>query len=82
MQGGVGIWRVILDYYPAWKDAEFAGHHGCVLEFLVDRDKKELIEFLLQEGLDTDRAGDPVLELARRRGAGKEVLDLIRKYGG
>ena len=35
---------------------------------------------LLKEGADTDRAGDPVLELARVRGAGREMLELVEKY--
>lgn len=82
MEGGVGIWEIILEHNPRWKDHEFSRHQGCVLEWTVEFKKKELIEFLLKEGADTDRAGDPVLELARVRGAGGEMLELIKKYSG
>ena len=40
----------------------------------------ELLELLLKEGADTDTEGDPVLRLARLRGAGSEMLELIKKY--
>lgn len=82
MDGGVGIWKIIVDHDPRWKDHEFSGHQGCVLEFAVDLGKKELLEFLLREGADTIRAGDPVLKLARMRGAASEMLELIKKYSG
>lgn len=39
-----------------------------------------LLKTLLREGADTMRAGDPVLELARVRGAGRDMLELIMKY--
>ena len=76
----MGIWEIILEHDPRWKDHEFSGHKGCVLEFAVEFRKKEVLEFLLSEGADTDREGDPVLELARTRGAGNEMLELIKKY--
>ena len=82
IDGGVGIWEIILEHDPRWKDHEFSGHKGYVLEFAVKFGKKEVLEFLLREGADTDRAGDPVLELARMRGAGSEILELIKKYSG
>ena len=78
----MGIWEIILEHDPRWKDHEFSGHKGYVLEFAVKFGKKEVLEFLLREGADTDRAGDPVLELARMRGAGSEILELIKKYSG
>ena len=78
----MGIWEIILEHDPRWKDHDFSGHKGCVLEFAVEFGKKEILEFLLREGADTDRAGDPVLELARMRGAGSEILELIKKYSG
>ena len=40
----------------------------------------ELLEFLIRKGADTDREGDPVLKLARIRGAESEMLELIKKY--
>lgn len=80
MDGGVSIWEIILEHDPYWKDYEFSGHKGCVLEFVVEFKETELLEFLLREGADTDRAGDLVLELARTRGAGSEMLELIKKY--
>ena len=80
MDGSIEIWRIILEHDPGWKDHEFSGHRGCVLEIVVEFGKKELLEFLLKEGADTDRAGDPVLELARARRAGPEMMELIRKY--
>ena len=82
MDGGVEIWKIILENDPGWKDHEFSGHRGCVLEVVVELGKKSLLEFLLQQGADTDRAGDPVLELARARRAEPRMLDLIRKYSG
>lgn len=80
MDGGIDIWRIILEHDPKWKDYEFSGHRGCVLEIAIDLQKPVILEFLLQQGADTDRAGDPVVELARARKAGPEILDLLRKY--
>ena len=72
--------EIILEHDPNWKDHEFKAHRGCVLEYVVQFGHTELLEFLLKEGADTDRAGDPVLEMARLRGAGSEMLELIKKY--
>ena len=80
MDGGVSIWEIILEHDARWKDHEFSGHRGCVLEVVVELGKKDLLQMLLKEGADTMRAGEPVLELARARGAGRDVLELIMKY--
>lgn len=40
--------------------------------------RKELLEFLLWKGADPDRAGDPVLELARTSGVNREILEPYR----
>jgi len=80
LDGGVEIWKIILEHDPRWKDHEFSGHRGYVLELLVDLKKPILLEFLLQEGADTDRAGDPVLDMAKARRASPEILELIKKY--
>lgn len=61
----------ILEYDPLWKDHDFSGHKGCVLEFAVELKHMELLEFVLREGADTG------LELARIKGAGSEMLELI-----
>lgn len=82
MDGGLSIWKIILEHDARWKDYEFSRHYGCVLEIVVEFGKIDLLEMLLREGADTDRAGDPVLELARVRGAGREMLELIKKYSG
>lgn len=74
------IWTIILEHDQRWKDHEFSSHRGCVLEFLIESKNTALLEFLLREGADTDRAGDPVLELAKARRAGPEILELIRRY--
>lgn len=50
-----------------------------VLELGGDANK-DLLEFLLKMGADTDRVGDPVLESFRARGAGKDILELVRRY--
>lgn len=39
-----------------------------------------LLKTLLREGADSMRAGDPVPELARVRGARRDKLELIMKY--
>lgn len=80
LEGGVSIWEVILEHDPYWKDYVFAAHRGCVLERVIEFDHMELLEFLLREGADTDREGDPVLEMARIRGASSEMMELIEKY--
>ena len=61
-------------------DHEISGHKGCVLELVVESGKKDLLEMLLKRGADTMRTGDPVLELARARGAERDMLELIMKY--
>lgn len=81
MVGGVDIWKIILEYKPHLKDYEFSGHQGCVLEMALRLGPhKDLLEFLLKEGADTDRAGDPVLESFRRMGAESDVLEMVRNY--
>ena len=76
----MSIWKIILDHDPNWMDYEFGRHRGCVLELVLKYKRKELLEFLLKEGADTDRAGDPVLEMARLHGADSETMELIKKY--
>ena len=76
----MSMWKIILEHDSRWMDHEFSAHRGCVLEFVVKYKHKELLEFLLKEGADTDRAGDPVLELARLHGADSETMELIKKY--
>ena len=78
--GGVSIWKIILEHDPNWKDCEFRAHRGCVLEHVIKYKHKELLEFLLKEGADTDRAGDPVLEMGRLHRADSETMELIKKY--
>ena len=51
-----------------------------MLEIAIELGKKDVLEFLLREGADTDRAGDPMLELARMSCEGSEILELIKKY--
>ena len=73
MDGGVSVWKIILEHNPLWKDHEFKAHRGCVLEHVVRFEHTELLEFLLREGADAE----PV---ARLRGARSEMLELIKKY--
>lgn len=80
MDGGVEIWRIILEHDPRWKDHEFSRHQGCVLEMDIKLQEPVILDFLLQQGADTDRAGDPVLEMARSMRAPPEIIELIRKY--
>ena len=80
LEGGVSIWEIILEHDPYWKDYEFAAHRGCVLERVMEFKRMELLEFLLRKGADTDREGDPVLEMARIRRASSEMMELIKKY--
>ena len=80
MEGGVSIWEIMLERDARLMDREFVGHHGCVLEHVVEFGHKDLLEMLLKRGADTMREGDPVLEMARLRGARKDILDLIEKY--
>ena len=54
---------------------------GYVLESVLKLggDKNEdLLEFLLEEGADTDRIGDPMLESSRAWGAGEEILEQVQ----
>ncbi|KAL8646292.1 MAG: hypothetical protein Q9226_006926, partial [Calogaya cf. arnoldii] len=85
--GGVPIWKIILEKEPSWKDYEFSEYHGCVLEKVLWMEQRtegsaerDLLQFLLEEGADTDREGDPILETFRCMGASKEIMDLVRKY--
>ena len=72
--------EIILEHVPCWKDQDFSGHRGCVLEYVIEFKHMELLEFLLREGADTEREGDPVLELVRIRGAGSEMMELIKEW--
>ena len=48
--------------------------------YSIELQKFVILEFLLQQGADTDRAADPLLELAKARRAGPETMELIRNY--
>ena len=80
IDGGVQIWKIILEHDVRWKDHDFSGHRGCTLEQVVEYGSLDLLEMLLREGADTNRAGDSMLEVARMRGAGREMLELIKRY--
>ena len=87
MNGGTSIWKIILEVDPLFKDQEFSGHRGCTLENVVWRgslvegdEKMALLQLLLEEGADTDRAGAPVLEQLRCMHAEDRVMDLVWKY--
>lgn len=102
MEGGTGIWKVILAHDRRYMDHEFSGHKGCVLEVLGrlareieggeveseeakrNEEKKAttmaLLEYLLEEGADTERAGDPILPYLRAERADPEVLKLVERF--
>ena len=80
MEGGVSIWKIVLEHDSRWMDHEFTAHRECVLEFVLKDNRMELLEFLLKEGADTDRAGDPVLEMVRLHRADCETMELVKKY--
>lgn len=35
IDGGVQIWKIILEHDSRWKDHDFSGHRGCTLEQVV-----------------------------------------------
>ena len=74
----MGIWKIILDHDPHWKDHEFSGHKGCVLEVAIWLGKEDVLEFLLSEGADMDGVGDELLVLAGTLGVGDEIVELIK----
>lgn len=80
IQGGVQIWKIILEHDERWKNYGFSGHRGCTLEQVLQYGSIGLLGRLLKEGADTDRVGDRVLELVEVRGGGREMLELIMKY--
>jgi hypothetical protein len=79
MDGGVDIWQTILHHDPHWKDHEFDGHKGCVLEVAIWLGKEDVLEFLLSEGADMG-GSDELLVLAGTLGVGDEIVELIKKY--
>lgn len=44
------IWRTILEHDRSWKDDEFSGHVGCVLDVAIELQAPVILEFLLQRG--------------------------------
>ncbi|KAL8748678.1 MAG: hypothetical protein Q9184_007151 [Pyrenodesmia sp. 2 TL-2023] len=81
--GGIPIWKIILELEPQWKDHEFYEHHGVVLEKVVEYggpDKKDLLQFLLEEGADLGGVTEPPLKTFRALGAGKEILEMVERY--
>ena len=42
------MWELILEHVPCWKDKDFSGHSGCVLEYVIESKHMELFEFLLK----------------------------------
>lgn len=43
-------------------------------------DKKELLQFLLDEGADLGGVIEPPLKTFRALGAGKDILEMVEKY--
>ena len=80
IEGGVPIWEVILESDPRWKDAEFHGHHGCVLEQVLRYGTKELLEYLLKAGADAERTGAPVLDCAKAMKMSPDILEVLERY--
>ncbi|KAI4192729.1 MAG: hypothetical protein LQ350_008574 [Teloschistes chrysophthalmus] len=101
MEGGAGIWGVVLEHDHRFMDHEFHSHGGCVLEVLVRlggggmegggvgiedaRRKKKatmmaLLEFLLEQGADTEREGEPILPTLRALKADHDVVELVERY--
>lgn len=52
--GGVEIWKILVELWPPWKDHEYAGHRGTVLQYAVEYGSEELVDFLLKKGVDTE----------------------------
>lgn len=79
--GGVPIWKILLEQSPFWKDHEFAGHNGVVIEKVAQEGSLELLQYLLEQGAELEGCGDDVLRIATRSWRlDQERLDLIGKY--
>lgn len=78
--GGIPIWEVLLEYNSGFKEVEFHGHHGYVIEFVAESENFELLEYLLKMGTDMDRCGDPVLDVAKLLRVDRKRLEIIEKY--
>lgn len=53
-----------------WMEHDFCGHHGCVLELVVQFRSKDLLQMFLENGADAMRDGDPGLDMSRGEASG------------
>ena len=83
MDGGVGVWKVILARRPGLKDFEFSGHGGCALEVAASFKKKRMVELLLQHGANTypnGSEGDSIVQLVEGWDCGEDIMTLLKKH--
>jgi hypothetical protein len=81
MDGGVPIWKIILEHAPSAKNYRF-GHHGSVVERCISWGEEELLTFLLEKGAQVEREGGmPALRRAELYHASEGVKAVLRKHG-
>lgn len=56
------IWEILLEQSTFWKDYEF-GHHGCLVN-VAQEVSLELLDYLLEQGAESEDSGDNVLKVA------------------
>jgi hypothetical protein len=81
IDGGVPIWKIILEHAPSAKNYRF-GHYGSVVERCIMWGEEELLTFLLENGAQVEREGGiPALKRAELCDASEGIKAVLRKHG-
>lgn len=84
LEGGVEIWKVILDHKPELINYDF-GEKGDLLAMATLMNNVPLLRFFLAEGLDPNNSRlftKPIIDVASATPSVKpEILDLLLQYG-
>ena len=84
LEGGVEIWKAILDYNPELINYDF-GEKGDPISMAVLMNNAPLLAFFLDQGLDPNKSrlfSKPIIDVATSKPpVKKEVLDLLVQHG-
>lgn len=84
LEGGVEIWKAILDHKPEFINYDF-GEKGDLLAMATLMNNVPLLQFFLERGLDPNKSQffiQPTIDFASTTpGIKPEILDLLIQYG-
>ncbi|KAL8662729.1 MAG: hypothetical protein Q9168_008211 [Polycauliona sp. 1 TL-2023] len=84
LDGGVEIWKAIIDHKPELINYDF-GHNGHPLAMAAMINNAPLLRFFLETGLDPNKSRfvmTPIIDIASKTpSVRQDILDLLIQYG-